>query len=83
MPGRVAGLFEPGDLAPADDALARRKRETVRRTLGLAESTLDAQVRDLFDLGRGFEMLEVNAFVGRQDNVWSKDRVWIGEARST
>ena len=42
---RIAAVgLEARDLAPADDALARRKREPARRALGFAEAALDALV---------------------------------------
>ena len=43
---RSSVALEPRDLAPADDALARRQRQAARRALRLAEAALDALVDD-------------------------------------
>src|SRR5450631_3191873 len=50
---------EARDFPPADDTLPRRQRESVRRTLRLAKSTLDALVDERVALRQRLQILEM------------------------
>jgi hypothetical protein len=67
--GLVAAGGEPGDLAPADDALARRERQPARRALRLAEAALDALVDERIGGRQRLQVREVGERIGVEDDA--------------
>jgi hypothetical protein len=69
----AAGMFAIGgaarQFAPADDALARRQRQPVRRAERFAEAAFDAAVDDVFGGRHGFEVFEVGVRVVVEDDA--------------
>ena len=72
-----ARRVEPRDLAPADDALARRQRQTARRALRLAEAALDALVHQRVGGGQRLQVLQVRFRVVVEDHAGVQQPVRI------
>src|SRR5450631_4080410 len=68
---RAVRRFAPQahDFPPADDTLPRRQRESVRRTLRLAKSTLNALVDEPVALRQRLQVLEMYVGIVVDDNT--------------
>ena len=73
----MIAAFEARDLPPADDALPWGKRETVRRTLDLAESALDALVDNRVARRQRFQMLDMRVGIVVENDARVEEAVGI------
>src|SRR5450631_1290164 len=70
-------VLETCDLAPTNDALARRQRQLVGRTLGFAKTALDALVDDRIAFRQRLQILQMCVAIVVDDHAWIQQTLWI------